>query len=235
LESIHGWDQAILQNIVRTAQMHGVKKVSIHSGKSKTLVNKGKNSEVTRKYDKLYNAIPQELGFKADRYNNLPTAGKGELHSDNSPIWTLDVPETTKKSETFAGLSKSSLAKIVEAVKNLTNNGGTLTSMKEHSPETYQAAMDNIKALADMLKQAGFQVGSQRPPTEEPAKMSPPSDKAEIPKGSANKPETHGKLVFGPGAVRNYGGSDERQKNLSGDWHHISRQGDEPHKDEGSK
>lgn len=234
MEVIHGWEKAIIDNVIRTAQAHGVKKVSIQSGKSKTLVNKGDDSEVTRKYDKIYNVLPQDMGFKADKYDNVPSAShKSKLKGE--PVWTLDVPAVTKKSEIYGNLSKSSLKKIVEAVKNLTNNGGVLTSMKEHSPETYQAAMDNIKALQDVLKQAGFQIGAPRAPTEEPAKSTPPETKPEMPKASSDKPITHGKLVFGPGAVRNYGGSDERQKDPSGDWHHISRQGDEPNKDEGSK
>lgn len=93
VDAIGGWEQALLKNVVELAKKHGVKKVSIHSGASKTLVNKGEAAEVTNKYDKLYNKLPQEMGFKADRYDNLPSANpKNSLMGQN--IWTLELPDS---------------------------------------------------------------------------------------------------------------------------------------------
>lgn len=96
VDIIQGWEKALVNNIIETAKKHGVKKVSMHSGESKTLVNKGKQSEVTNKYDKLYNKMPQDMGFKPDLYDNVASrSSTSELMG--KPVWTLDFnPEESE-------------------------------------------------------------------------------------------------------------------------------------------
>lgn len=96
VDIIQGWEKALVNNIIETAKKHGVKKVSMHSGESKTLVNKGQKAEVTNKYDKLYNKMPQEMGFKPDVYDNVASrSSKSELMGN--PVWTLDFnPEESQ-------------------------------------------------------------------------------------------------------------------------------------------
>lgn len=89
VDIIQGWDRALVNNIIETAKKHGVKKISMHSGESKTLVNKGKQAEVTNKYDKLYNKMPQEMGFKEDLYDNVPSGSK-ETPLKGQKVWTLN-------------------------------------------------------------------------------------------------------------------------------------------------
>jgi hypothetical protein len=91
--AIHGWEKGLLSSIIEMAKAHGVKKVSIHSGKSKTYTNKGENAEVTRKYGKIYDALPQEMGFQASKYDSIPGAGT-ELKGQD--VWTYEIPEEAK-------------------------------------------------------------------------------------------------------------------------------------------
>jgi hypothetical protein len=86
-----GWEKAILQNVIDTAKKHGVKKVSIHSGETKTMMNKGQEEGVTNKYDKIYNRLTQDMGFKAAKYDSIPTAGNDKLKGKD--IWTLDLDQ----------------------------------------------------------------------------------------------------------------------------------------------
>ena len=90
VDIIQGWEKALVNNVIETAKKHGVKKVSMHSGESKTLVNKGKQAEVTNKYDKLYNKMPQEMGFKENVYDNVPSGSK-ESSLKGQKIWTLNM------------------------------------------------------------------------------------------------------------------------------------------------
>lgn len=87
---IQGWEKALLNNIIETAKAHGVKKVSVHSGKSKTITNKGHDAEVTNKYDKIYNRLPQEMGFKPAKYSEIPGANLSGPIKDQD-IWSLDL------------------------------------------------------------------------------------------------------------------------------------------------
>jgi len=89
-DHMQGWDRAALNHIIELAKKHGVKKVSIQSGQSKTLVNKSKSAEVTNKYDKIYNRMPQEYGFQPDKYDSLPMKDK-KSNLMGQPIWTLDL------------------------------------------------------------------------------------------------------------------------------------------------
>jgi hypothetical protein len=89
VDIIQGWEKALVNNIIETAKKHGVKKISMHSGESKTLVNKGRESEVTNKYDKLYNKMPQEMGFAEDLYDNVPSGSKNS-NLAGQKIWTLN-------------------------------------------------------------------------------------------------------------------------------------------------
>jgi hypothetical protein len=113
VDNIQGWEHAILNNIIETARAHGVKKVTIHSGQTKTHVNKGGKAEVTNKYDKLYNKLPEKLGFERDYYQNVPTHDpKSALVGQ--PVWTLHLDkQSVKKSEYWAEL----LVKTEELVR----------------------------------------------------------------------------------------------------------------------
>jgi len=92
VDMMNGWEKALLQNIIDTAKKNGASKISIHSGESKTMVNKSEASEVTNKYDKIYNRMPQEMGFKPAKYEDLPNAGK-KNGLKGKQIWTLDIGE----------------------------------------------------------------------------------------------------------------------------------------------
>lgn len=96
-KTIQGWEEALMNNIMETAKKHGVKKVSIHSGNTKTIMNKGEKAEVTNKYNRIYNELPQKLGFESDKYNrsNVPTASKKDIMDED--IWTKDLKKKEKE------------------------------------------------------------------------------------------------------------------------------------------
>jgi hypothetical protein len=108
-----GWERALLQNVIDTAKAHGIKKVSIHSGKTKTMMNKG-DKEVTNKYDKLYNRMPQDMGFKADKYDSLPMAGDKGLKGQD--IWTLNLEDLEKGLQAPPEATNTQNAQPVEPV-----------------------------------------------------------------------------------------------------------------------
>lgn len=101
MDVIHGWERAVIQNVIETAKKHGVKKVSIHSGESKVkmLERMGQRPGrlgVTNKFNKIYNEMPKELGFKPSGIYEqvLPTAdAKGPVQG--LPIQTLDLAEAS--------------------------------------------------------------------------------------------------------------------------------------------
>lgn len=115
-ELYNGWQKALLSNIIETAKKHGVKQISIHSGQSKTAVNKAEASEVTNKYDKIYNRMPESMGFKPNRYNRIPTASKSNDKLKDMPIWTLDLtgaePEQEKATPEAKPEAKSAQRKV---------------------------------------------------------------------------------------------------------------------------
>lgn len=214
---MQGWEKALLEHVMDLAKKKGIKKVSIHSGESKTRVNKGKDAEVTNKYDKLYNKLPQDLGFKSSWYKNMPTAKDENLNSHK--VWTHEIPTQTKKSE----LTEESLANIrglIESIKK--------ADMSSYGPDAFKAVMETLQSLIKVLSAHTTSVGSEPPSKEEPEEGK--EDKKEGGKASQSgkdKPITHHRHeVYAPGAVRTDPDGQTREKMASGEWTHVSRQGD---------
>lgn len=208
---MQGWEKALVEHVMTLAKKKGVKKVSMHSGESKTRVNKGKDREVTNKYDKLYNKLPQDLGFKSSWYKDIPTAHDKNLNDHK--IWTYDLPEQTKKNE----LTDESLAKISGLIESIKK-----ADMKSMSPESFQAAMETLQALIRTLSAHTSSMGSELPPeNKEDGKQD------SSPHIGKDKPITHHHHeIYAPGSVRTDPNGQTREKMASGEWTHISREGE---------
>jgi hypothetical protein len=211
VDVMQGWDRALVEHVIDLAKRNGVKQVSMHSGKSKTVTNKGGESEITNKYDKLYNKMPQEMGFHGDFYKNLPVATDKSLMEQ--PVWTLNIPQEIKKSEYD---ERSVLVKAGQVISKLKNE-----EVQNYSPEAFQAALEAVQALVQVLKESGYTSPGHADVNNHP---SVPGETSPRPK--EDKPLTHQHKMYSPGAVRMYDSHEERQKTPEGKWVNVSRQGD---------
>ena len=115
-EILKNWDKAAMNTTVALAKKHGVKKISIQSGESKTAFNKP-GQEVTTKYNKIYNESANAVGFnKKELYNTIQNHDKGKGHA---PIWTMDLTgeDDVKKSEFTQ--SKRKFKSVDDLIQNL--------------------------------------------------------------------------------------------------------------------
>lgn len=87
-EILKNWERAALHNAAELAKKHGVPKISIHSGESKTAFNKA-GQEVTNKYNKIYNESANAVGYtKKTPYSELKNHNRDKA---NNHIWTMDL------------------------------------------------------------------------------------------------------------------------------------------------
>lgn len=115
ISGIQGWDQAAINHILEIAKKNGAKSVTMPSGRAKldTLAAqdfKSEDAELTNKFNKLYNKIPESMGFEEDTYANVESADKkSKVYKKvkNKTIWRKKLKkEKIEKSlrETFEKL-----------------------------------------------------------------------------------------------------------------------------------
>ena len=85
-------------------------------------MNKGDASQITHKYDRIYNKMPEDYGFKPGKYKDLPNANLKDSNGED-PIWTLGLEdEPVKKSESHGKLTKN-VIQARDIIRRLRNGG----------------------------------------------------------------------------------------------------------------
>jgi hypothetical protein len=112
-EVMKNWDKAALNNIIELAKKHGVKRLSMHSGESKTAFNKP-GQEVTNKYNKIYNESANAVGLNTKApYSSIQNHRRDK---GNAPIWTMDLSGEDVKKSTFTQTRRKSSLEILDTL-----------------------------------------------------------------------------------------------------------------------
>ena len=99
-QKITGWDQALMDHVIELAKQHGAESVTFHSARSKTDANKGTGAEVIRKFENIYDKLPEKNGFEPDVYENVESAKEDRGEYDRlkgKKIWRLRFGKKLKK------------------------------------------------------------------------------------------------------------------------------------------
>lgn len=129
-----------------------------------------------------------------------------------------------------AEISEETKARVVAALKLISDSKEILQSVHQSNPEAIEALAQMVGSLGKIFEeQTGGNINAQLDQSaiedhlkEHQKAKSDAEDRKKAP--HINKPEDiHGrKLVFGPGAVRQYNPKDARRKNEQGEWENVS-------------
>lgn len=89
-ENLKGWNEHLLQHVINIARSHGVKRLSIHSKKSKMKANHGED-RASSKYKEIYDTATKRAGFHRVSAKDVGLHERSAELAPDSEVHTLDL------------------------------------------------------------------------------------------------------------------------------------------------
>jgi hypothetical protein len=191
------------------------------------------NEQYKQEREKMIGEIMQRLlaehggNDQEDGYYGDPAPSDSGNDTDESGF-DYEAPTVTKNENVVlskAEISPEAREKVIQSLKLISDNKEILKQLHESNPEAVEALAQMVGSLGKIFdEQTGENVNSHLDEADikQHLKEQQGTDEEKAP--HINKPEeVHGqKLVFAPGAVRQYNAKDTRKKNANGEWENVS-------------
>ena len=140
---LKNWEKAAMNTVVELAKKHGVKRLSMHSGESKTAFNKP-GQEVTTKYNKIYNDCANDVGMnKKVPYSTIGNHSKKKGHQ---PIWTMDLSGEDKIEKSTQRKGKSKVDDILDGLIKIEIDQDGKLVQRRHKAMSKETHISRMKA-----------------------------------------------------------------------------------------